>query len=166
MISATNRKLDKLVADGTFREDLYYRLSVVPIRVPGLRERPQDIAALVEYFLEDFCSRNNFRPKRIDAEVLPILERHGWPGNIRELRNAIERMAILTSGDRITVDSVPLEIRAPPSSPSGLHEARDTAERERIVQVLDQTNWKRCGGCPSAGHRAHESSTSVFVPWV
>jgi two-component system nitrogen regulation response regulator NtrX len=143
VISATNRRLDELVATGGFREDLFYRLSVVPIRLPALRERRQDIAALATYFLAEFCARNNFRPREIDPAVLAALERYAWPGNIRELRNAIERMAILTSGDRITVESIPIEIRQPssPRAAAGLQEVRDTAERDRIRQALDQTDW-------------------------
>ena len=152
VISATNRQLDKLIADGKFREDLYYRLSVVPIRVPALRERLQDVRELAAYFLAEFCTRNNFRPKEIDEEVLPILDRYNWPGNVRELRNAVERMAILTPGNRITVESLPLEIRLPPSSrPSGLHEIRDSAERDRILQALDQTNWNVSGAARLLG---------------
>ena len=98
VISATNRRLDELVADGRFREDLYYRLSVVPIRVPALRERLQDIAELVPYFLSEFCARNNFRPRTIEPDAVALLERYAWPGNVRELRNVVERMAILTPG--------------------------------------------------------------------
>ena len=142
VISATNRRLDDLIEDGKFREDLYYRLSVVPIRVPALRERLQDVRELAAYFLAEFCARNNFRPKEIDADVLPILERYSWPGNVRELRNAIERMAILTPGNRLTVESIPSEIRVPQTPrPAGLHEIRDSAERDRILQALDETNW-------------------------
>jgi len=142
VISATNRRLDALIDEGEFREDLYYRLSVVPIRVPALRERLQDVRELAAYFLAEFCARNNFRPKEIDLEFLPILERYGWPGNIRELRNVIERMAILTPGNRITVGSIPSEIRLPPATrPAGLHGIRDSAERDRILQALDETNW-------------------------
>src|SRR5262249_12096567 len=74
VVSATNRDLAAMVTQEKFREDLYYRLSVVPIRVPALRERPQDIRTLAEYFLEDFCGRNNFKPKTLDAAVLPLLE--------------------------------------------------------------------------------------------
>jgi two-component system, NtrC family, nitrogen regulation response regulator NtrX len=142
VISATNRDLDERVADGTFREDLYYRLKVVPIRLPSLRERVQDIVDLAAYFLSEFCARNNFRPKTIDDDVIPMLEQYDWPGNIRELRNAIERMAILTPEDRITTESIPFEIRTPPAPrPSELHEIRDSAERDRILQALDQTDW-------------------------
>ena len=98
------------MAQEKFREDLYYRLSVVPIRVPALRERPHDIQLLAEYFLDDFCARNNFKPKKLDDAVLPMLESYAWPGNARELRNVIERMAILTPGERLTRDSVPVEL--------------------------------------------------------
>jgi two-component system nitrogen regulation response regulator NtrX len=143
IISATNQRLDELVADGRFREDLYYRLSVVPIRVPALRERLQDIAELVPYFLSEFCSRNNFRPRTIDPEAIALLERYGWPGNVRELRNVVERMAILNPGERITAEAIPLEVRSSSAvrAASGLQDVRDSAERERIRQALDQTDW-------------------------
>ena len=152
VISATNRRLDELIADGKFRQDLFYRLSVVPIRVPALRERREDVRDLVAYFLAEFCARNNFKPKTMDEEVLPMLERFDWPGNVRELRNAVERMAILTPGNRITADSVPLEIRLPPASAAtGLHGVRDAAERDRIVEALEQTNWNVSGAARILG---------------
>jgi two-component system nitrogen regulation response regulator NtrX len=153
IVSATNRRLDELIAAGRFREDLYYRLSVVPIRVPALRERPQDIGELVTYFLGEFSARNNFRRRAIDPEVVSVLERYQWPGNVRELRNVVERMAILTTSDRITVESLPLEIRQspPPRSGSGLQEVRDTAERERIRQALDQAGWSVSGAARLLG---------------
>jgi two-component system, NtrC family, nitrogen regulation response regulator NtrX len=153
VISATNRRLDQLVAAGAFREDLFYRLSVVPIRLPALRERPQDIGDLVAYFLAEFCARNNFRPREIDPGVVPVLESYGWPGNVRELRNVVERMAILTRGERITVESIPLEVRLPqaPRPAAGLQEVRDAAERERIRQALDQTDWNVSGAARLLG---------------
>jgi len=143
VISATNRRLDDLVSDGKFREDLYYRLSVVPIRVPSLRERLQDIAELVPYFLSEFCARNNFRPRMIDPDAIAQLERYAWPGNVRELKNVVERMAILTPSDRITADAIPLEVRSAQTArvAAGLQEVRDSAERDRIRQALDQTDW-------------------------
>jgi two-component system nitrogen regulation response regulator NtrX len=153
VISATNRRLDELIAGGKFRGDLYYRLSVVPITVPALRERLQDLAALVPYFLDEFCARNNFRKREIDPDVLPLLARYHWPGNVRELRNVVERMAILTPAERITVDAIPLEIRLPqsPSPGTGLQEARDSAERERIRQALQQTDWNVSGAARLLG---------------
>jgi two-component system nitrogen regulation response regulator NtrX len=141
VISATNRDLALLASQQKFREDLYYRLCVMPIRVPPLRERADDIPALAEYFLEDFCRRNNFRAKTIDAEVFEILRSYPWPGNARELRNAIERMAILTPAEHIGPASVPLELRQTAPAPSTLHEARDAAERDHILRALEQTRW-------------------------
>jgi two-component system nitrogen regulation response regulator NtrX len=153
VISATNRRLDALVASGGFREDLFYRLSVVPIRVPALRERPDDIADLAAYFLTEFCARNNLRPRTLDADVVPVLQQYAWPGNVRELRNVVERMAILTPGDRLTAASIPLELRqASASRPAtGLQEVRDAAERERIRQALDQTDWNVSGAARLLG---------------
>ena len=153
VVSATNRQLDELVADGRFREDLYYRLSVVPIRVPPLRERLQDIAELVPYFLSEFCARNNFRPRTIDPGVVLLLERYAWPGNVRELRNVVERMAILTPGDRITAESIPLEVgmHQPARAAGGLQEVRDSAERDRILRALDDTDWNVSGAARLLG---------------
>jgi len=157
VISATNRDLDALVADGRFRRDLFYRLSVVPLRVPALCERVKDIRELAAYFLADHCARNNFRPKSMDDDVLPILEGYAWPGNVRELRNTVERMAILTPGDRITAASVPLEIRMPAKTrASSLQETRESAERDRIVQALEQSNWNVSSAARALGiERTH-----------
>jgi two-component system nitrogen regulation response regulator NtrX len=143
VVSATNRDLAGLVAQQKFREDLYYRLSVVPIRVPPLRERPQDIRQLAEYFLEDFCARNNFKRKLLEEGVFDVLAEHAWPGNARELRNAIERMAILSPGERLTRESIPIEIRthrdgAPKST---VQEARESAERDHILRALEEADW-------------------------
>ena len=142
VISATNQDLTALVAEKKFREDLYYRLSVVPIRVPPLRERPEDVRPLAEYFIDEFCRRNNFRPKRIDDSVFDSLRTYRWPGNIRELRNVVERMAILAS-DPITADAVPVEIRLAreTDAPSTLAETRAQAERDVIREVLDRADW-------------------------
>ncbi len=143
VLSATNRDLVRMAAQQRFREDLYYRLCVVPIRVPPLRERSEDIGPLAEYFLDEFCARNNFRPKTIDGSVIGALEQYRWPGNARELRNAIERMAILTPGERIGPDSVPVEIRFPDhdASLSTVQETRMAAEREVILRALEETGW-------------------------
>ena len=153
VVSATNRNLMELVTQEKFREDLYYRLCVVPIRVPSLRERPGDIAALADYFLEDFCLRNNFHSKRIEAETYEILGAYAWPGNARELRNIIERMAILTPGNLLAPDAVPVEIRlAQDSAPrSNLKEARESAEREHILRALEETSWNVSGAARALG---------------
>jgi two-component system nitrogen regulation response regulator NtrX len=153
VVSATNRNLTDLVAQQKFREDLYYRLCVVPIRVPSLRERPQDVVAMADYFLDDFCLRNNFHSKQIEDETYEILECYSWPGNARELRNIIERMAILTPGNLLTPDSVPVEIRlAGESGPrSNIKEARASAEREHILRALEETSWNVSGAARALG---------------
>jgi two-component system, NtrC family, nitrogen regulation response regulator NtrX len=124
----------------------------VPIRVPALRERPQDIRALAEYFLEDFCARNNFKAKTLEPAVLPILEAYNWPGNARELRNVIERMAILSPGEQITRDSIPVEIRVQRDGPkSTIQEARESAEREHILRALEESRWNVSGAARALG---------------
>ena len=153
VISATNRNLEDLVAGGFFRQDLYYRLNGFPIRVPALRERLQDVRELASYFIAEFCARNNLRPRSIDDEAVALLERYGWPGNVRELRNAVERLAIMAAGDRITADTVPMEIRQPTSlrPPAGLQEVRHSAERDRIRRALEETDWNVAGAARLLG---------------
>jgi len=153
VISATNRDLAGMVTQEKFREDLYYRLSVVPIRVPALRERPHDVRLLAEYFLEEFCTRNNFRRKMLDETVFALLESYAWPGNARELRNVIERMAILTPGDRLTRDAIPVEIRVQREAgpKSTIQEARESAEREHILRALEESNWNVSGAARTLG---------------
>jgi two-component system nitrogen regulation response regulator NtrX len=111
--------------------------------VPALRERREDIRPLAEYFLSEFCARNNFKPKCFAPPVFEALEDYHWQGNIRELRNTVERMAILTRGDVLESESVPVEIRiARSSSPKGnLREARESAEREHILKALEESKW-------------------------
>jgi two-component system, NtrC family, nitrogen regulation response regulator NtrX len=156
VISATNHDLPVLVEAKKFREDLYYRLSVVPIRVPPLREHAEDIADLAHYFLDEFCRRNNFRPKRVDEDVVAALRAYRWPGNIRELRNVVERMAILAP-DPITCDALPLEIRLPQAAAaSTLGEARAHAEREVIREALDRAAWNVAAAARALGiERTH-----------
>jgi len=153
VISATNRDLAGMVSQEKFREDLYYRLSVVPIRVPALRERPHDIRLMAEYFLEDFCARNNFKRKTLDENVLPMFESYAWPGNARELRNVVERMAILTTGERLTRDSVPVELRVHRETgpKSTIQEARESAEREHILRALEESSWNVSGAARALG---------------
>ncbi len=143
VIAATNRELSDLVTQQKFREDLYYRLCVVPVRVPSLRERREDIPPLAEYFLAEFCARNNFKPKVFNPGVFDAIEDYGWPGNIRELRNTVERMAILTRGDILEPESVPVEIRMARGTGArgNLREAKESAEREHILRALEESKW-------------------------
>jgi two-component system nitrogen regulation response regulator NtrX len=153
VISATNRDLQQMATQQKFREDLYYRLCVMPIRVPALRQRPADIRAMAIYFLEDFCQRNNFRPKAIPESIFKALEEYHWPGNARELRNIIERMAILSPGEEIAEPALPLELRVPSAGAprSSLHEAREGAERDHILRALEQTAWNVAGAARVLG---------------
>ncbi|MBI2688334.1 MAG: sigma-54-dependent Fis family transcriptional regulator [Acidobacteria bacterium] len=143
VVSATNKDLSAEVAQGRFREDLYYRLAVVPLRVPALRERPQDVRVLAAHFLEEFCGRNNVRAKQFDGTVFDLFERYSWPGNARELRNVVERMVILSPGDILDKDSAPIELRLgrDPEAPNSVEEARRSAEREHITRALDEASW-------------------------
>jgi two-component system nitrogen regulation response regulator NtrX len=143
VIAATNRDLTEMIAENKFREDLYYRLCVVPIQVPSLRERPSDIPDLVAYFLEEFCARNNFRPRSMGEGVMPVLQAYPWPGNARELRNVVERMAILSPGETIGMDAIPSEIRRHRENTpkSTVQEARESAEREHIEKALEASGW-------------------------
>lgn len=143
VLSATNKDLGAEVAAARFREDLYYRLAVVPLRVPPLRERTQDIRHLAEHFLSEFCARNNTRSKSFDDSAIALFERYPWPGNVRELRNVVERMAILGAGDELNKDDAPIELRLgrDPEAPNSLEQARRGAEREHITRALEQARW-------------------------
>lgn len=111
LVAATNRSLAKLVAEGRFREDLYYRLNVIDIRTPALKDHKEDIAALAEKFLKQFSKENGGTVKGFAAEALSALETYDWPGNVRQLRNVIEKMVVLASGPKLTLDDVPEELR-------------------------------------------------------
>jgi DNA-binding NtrC family response regulator len=102
LVCATNRDLQQMVKDGKFREDLYYRLSVVPLRMPPLRERCDDIPLLLAHYLKRFAAENNLSETRLSADALAVLARYPWPGNIRELRNTCENLAVLRSGKVLT----------------------------------------------------------------
>ncbi len=113
VIAATNKNLEEEIEKGGFREDLYFRLAVIPIHVPPLRERPEDIAQLVRHYMDYFSRENNARPRRITQAALEALQRYRWKGNIRELRNTVERMMIMTSADVIDLADLPGTVRSP-----------------------------------------------------
>ena len=143
IISATNKDLAEAVAQGNFREDLFYRLNVIPIIVPPLRERKSDIPDLVGYFLEHFAAEYGEKPKNIAPEALKSLEQMDWPGNIRELRNVIERLVIMTPSQIInTKDIVSGEIsRSDYFALNTLKKARDAFEKDFITKKLEENNW-------------------------
>src|SRR5437870_220353 len=113
VIAATNKNLEEEIEKGHFREDLYFRLAVIPIHVPPLRERPEDITHLVRHYMDYFSRENNVRPKRITQAALDVLQRSRWKGNIRELRNTVERLHIMTSADTIDLVDLPESLRSP-----------------------------------------------------
>jgi DNA-binding NtrC family response regulator len=110
VIAATHRDLAKMVADGRFREDLYFRLNVVPVEIPPLRERREDIGVLAEHFVQRFCRELGRAPARLDARALALLTSYAWPGNVRELRNVMERVVLLEAEDEILPEHLPAEI--------------------------------------------------------
>jgi two-component system nitrogen regulation response regulator NtrX len=137
VLSATNKELYAEIARGTFREDLYFRLAVVPVHVPPLRERTGDIPELARHFLELASARFGRRPKRLAPDAVRALMAHRWPGNVRELKNLIERLMILAPGDEIAADDLPFaaaEAELPPDAP--LKDARDDFERRYILAAL------------------------------
>jgi two-component system nitrogen regulation response regulator NtrX len=109
VISATNKNLDEAIQRGEFREDLYFRLNVIPITVPPLRERREDIPLLVQHFARRSSEEHNLRPRKFDAGAMEVLQRYRWRGNIRELRNAVERLLIMAPNDVIRADDLPRE---------------------------------------------------------
>jgi two-component system nitrogen regulation response regulator NtrX len=111
VIAATNKDLEQAIERGEFREDLYFRLNVIPIVVPPLRARPEDIPQLVQHFAKRTSDEHNLKPKRFDARAMEALQRHRWRGNIRELRNAVERLLIMTPADVVRVEDLPAELR-------------------------------------------------------
>lgn len=139
LICATNQDLKKKIAEGTFREDLYYRLNVVTITLPPLRERKEDIKPLVEFFIKKFAVKGRKQVKGITKEALNILLRYEWPGNIRELENIIERALVLCRGDWIDIKDVPLQ--PAPISKNLKNGDLKELEKNHIKGVLDKNNW-------------------------
>lgn len=153
IIAATNKDLDNEIRQGRFREDLYYRLNVVPFRVPALRERADDIPQLVQHFVNLFTRKEGRDPIQFLPESLEILKQYHWPGNVRELKNIIERILIMTPGRTITCDDIP-DLRGGHIEPeyslpttvgalslATLREAREEFEREFIIQKLEENDW-------------------------
>ena len=161
ILAATNKDLGQAVAAGAFREDLFFRLNVIPIRVPPLRERRDDVPLLVEHFLALYCEREDRPPVTVDEDALRLLSRHEWPGNVRELRNTLERMAILADGSALTAADVPFAITPAAAASHADHHARaaagaappgfldaptfeefkELAERAYLTRALERNQW-------------------------
>jgi DNA-binding NtrC family response regulator len=152
LIAATNRNLDKEVADGRFREDLYYRLKVVTLEIPPLRERADDIPPLAEHFVRTFSEEHGREPADLAPEALEVLARYPWPGNVRELRNILETVVIFHRGTKIQVNDLPEEIRrsasvsttgSPVQAPVGSPRSMADIERQAILETLERTGGHR-----------------------
>lgn len=160
LIAATNRNLRSMMEQGKFREDLFYRLFVVVIRIPPLRERAEDIPLLIQHFLQNSAKENGRKIEAITPDAMQMLTAYPWPGNVRELRNAVERMVVLSRSDRITLRDVPVEIRegtsstgrntasaSPVASPLSI----DAAEKNLIVRALKSTGGNRTRAAEQLG---------------
>ncbi|WP_277350612.1 sigma 54-interacting transcriptional regulator [Caldanaerobacter subterraneus] len=146
VISATNKDLSKLVKEGKFRSDLFYRINVLMLNVPPLRERKEDIPLLIDHFLS-LLTQNSGIYKKVSKEVYDILEKYDWPGNIRELRNVIERMVVNSEGDIIRKTDIPLYILKKElpvrKKGSGLQEMLEEFEKEIIFETLKEYNYNK-----------------------
>jgi len=146
VVAATNKNLDEEIERGNFREDLFYRLNVIPFHMPPLRERAEDIPLLADAFLQEFTTAYGRKPKELTPEAYDVLREYHWPGNVRELRNLIERIVILNPQVRIDARHIPVSVtrrsaqERPPDRFGSLQEVREAAEREYIQRKLEEAN--------------------------
>ncbi len=161
VIAATNKHLEQEIARGAFRQDLFYRLNVIPFYVPALRDRREDIPTLARYFLSEFSSAYGKKTRELSDSAMEILIRYPWPGNVRELRNLVERLVIVCPQARIEPHHLPPELfRGAAESPhhpySTLHEARSAYEREFILRKLQEHRWNMTQTATALGlERSH-----------
>jgi two-component system response regulator AtoC len=163
IVAATNRNIDKAVSDGTFREDLYHRLNVIPIILTPLRERPEDIAELAGHFLQRFSVETKKSFSTISADAEATLMAYSWPGNVRELANVIERAVVLGDGPVLTIDLLPARIATLKSTDltdraeaTAYHETINHHRRELILKALSQAGGNRAAAAKALGlHRTH-----------
>ena len=154
LVAATNRDLEKEVAEGRFREDLYYRLKVVTLRIPPLRERRADVPLLVEHYLKQFCAEHGKEPKTVTNEAMDALAGYDWPGNVRQLKNAVETLVVFHRGRVVTPDDLPAEVRQgggggavrreqPVQIADGTPRTMEAIERQAILETLARTGGHR-----------------------
>jgi two-component system response regulator HydG len=147
IIAATNRNLETMVQQGTFRDDLYYRLHVFPIMLPALRERPEDLPLLAEFFLKRFQEKYHCPVKTLSPEALQAFRRYAWPGNIRELENTLERGVILCQGEALDLAALPPQLqrlaREPERDEAGTEPGPPEWEKEFIFHTLEKHHWNR-----------------------
>jgi len=158
LVAATNRDLEKEVAEGRFREDLYYRLKVVTLRIPPLRERRADVPLLVEHYMKQICAEHGKEPKTLTNEAMDALAGYDWPGNVRQLKNAVETLVIFNQGPVVDIDDLPAELREGSGAGGGGGVRRDqpvqasdgsqqrtmeAIERQAILETLSRTGGHR-----------------------
>lgn len=131
IITATNKNIEEMIKTGTFREDLYYRINIVPLHLPPLRERKEDIPVLADFFLEKYCRERGKQPKVPDADAVLALQSYTWPGNVRELENVIERVVVMTDGDVINTEHLPINIRK-----NEIHKTSDIAKNANDLKKI------------------------------
>lgn len=171
LIAATNRDLEQMVEEQRFRSDLFYRLNVFPVRLPPLRERPDDIPLLVRYFVQQFSRRNGRNIDSIPSQTMEALVRYPWPGNIRELQNVVERAVIVSTGSVLKVPfgdlarqpKVKASIsKSTPAGSTNLRNSLDESERSQILKALEQSNWVVAGANGAAARLGMKRSTLQF----
>jgi transcriptional regulator with GAF, ATPase, and Fis domain len=159
VVTATNRDLSEAVADGSFREDLFYRLNVFPVEMPPLRERQEDIAVLVEYFIDRYARKAGKMIRRVNKRTLDRLKAYPWPGNVRELQNVIERSVIVSDTEEFTVDESWLSTRPAVESRLGLTGTLDSHERAVIEDALRAAGGRVFGTSGAAARLGIPRST-------
>jgi transcriptional regulator with PAS, ATPase and Fis domain len=162
IIAASNKDLQKLISEGKFREDLYYRLAVIPVSLPALRERKEDVPILVNHFLEKLAEKNRSEKKEISNEGMKLLIQYHWPGNIRELQNLVERLFVISHGKEIDSLLIAAHLSGNASMNNGyanlpLEEAVQTFEKNMIVQAM-----KKSDGVKNRAAKLLGISTSVL----
>jgi two-component system nitrogen regulation response regulator NtrX len=162
VIAATNKKLEDEIARGTFREDLFYRLNVVPVVIAPLRERTEDVPIFARHFLEEFCTAYGRKPRELSPGAIEVMTQYPWPGNVRELRNVIERLVIMCPDERVEAHHLPPELfrglglRNSAQAAATLAEARHAYEREMILRKLEENHWNMTRTAASLGlERSH-----------
>ena len=161
VIAATNKKLDEEIGRNAFREDLFYRLNVIPFYAPPLRERTEDIPILARHFIAEFIEAYGKRPKELSPAAMDVLLRYPWPGNVRELKNLVERLVIMCPAQRLEPHHLPPEVfrgasRSPQQPYATLHEARAAYEREFVLRKLEENGWNMTKTATALGlERSH-----------
>jgi two-component system nitrogen regulation response regulator NtrX len=161
VIAATNKKLEDEISRNTFREDLFYRLNVIPFNVPALRERTGDISIIASHFVSQFCKEYGRKRKEFTPAAIEVLVQYPWPGNVRELKNLVERLVIVCPSEEIEPQHLPPELfrgasKSPQKPYESLHEARSAYEREFVLRKLEENRWNMTKAALALGlERSH-----------